>query len=415
LIVLKLAGRDRRATGSTRSEHPSRESSVGVGRAPTRPQSRQPPPPPPLAQWQTSWDYLQNSYQNPVMAGEMSDEDYARQLQEQEFRQAGIEYTAIAPAGSGPGAGAGGAGGAGGAYMHNMPRLSATAAGARMRSSSMDDGSGGGGAGFGRLSMGSGVARGDGRIVQRNAMENVEEARDLSPKLLLIAIIFGLGELIASIVVLSQSWDAACDKPLQYWLLAFSARHIILVPIFIRRYVLQRRGDVETRVKRWVDLLVFVTFIFGQIFVYNSSSCSSTAPLLYRYCLALLIIQYVKLALPIILIFMLCLCLPVVLLLMRVFAPSAGAPADVIRALPTRTITAEELQARRANAAPAAATPSSDGNDATERQALRQGDDEEPSCAVSLCCAAAAAPPRLSSYSRLRCCVPQCARFAWRI
>jgi len=74
----------------------------------------------------------------------------------------------------------------------------------------------------------------------------------------------------------------------------------------------------------------------GQIWLYNSETCSSTAHSLWAYSIALVSMVYISLLLPLILILMICICLPCLLIVLRVVGDGRGASSDAIDRLPTR-------------------------------------------------------------------------------
>lgn len=86
-----------------------------------------------------------------------------------------------------------------------------------------------------------------------------------------------------------------------------------------------------------LQLLTFVWWVVGQVWVYGSNTCHASNKLLYTYAFVLIILIYVSWLLPLILLLALCICLPCVLLLLQYLQEPQGAPEDVIQNLPTRS------------------------------------------------------------------------------
>jgi len=138
------------------------------------------------------------------------------------------------------------------------------------------------------------------RLVQRNVGAELNSVRETSFRFLIFYAVWTTCELIASTVILIQNWNIGCDKPLNWWLLCFSARLFVLFPLQIRLYYLRRTGRnfmFETKLRAWLDLVIIIWFIVGQTFVFGTSNCSKEVPAsisiftsldninLYIYCL----------------------------------------------------------------------------------------------------------------------------------
>lgn len=179
------------------------------------------------------------------------------------------------------------------------------------------------------------------RPVQQNLAQEVTDAQLQSPRVLAVFCILWLAEFVASIIILDYNWDKSCDKQLKLWLLVFSSRILISAPIriyyFIKHRARQPINQSIVQLERTVKVCTFIWFIFGQAWVYSSSTCSSTAPSLYIYCLVLIVIVYVSLALPLLVLLGLCICLPCVLVLLRFMGDGrAGASDSDIDNLPKK-------------------------------------------------------------------------------
>jgi len=187
------------------------------------------------------------------------------------------------------------------------------------------------------------------RPVQQNVAQEMSDAQMQSPRVLAIFCVLWLAELIASIIILKMNWNKACDKPLRLWLTIFSSRILFTGPTRIY-YYLQLRANRPinasiVQIEKMVKVCTFVWFVFGQAWVYSSSSCSSTANSLYVYCLVLIVVIYVSMALPLLVLLGLCICLPCVLILLRFMGDGqAGASENDIQNLPVKRYDPSEMQ-----------------------------------------------------------------------
>jgi len=187
------------------------------------------------------------------------------------------------------------------------------------------------------------------RPVQQNVAQEMSDAQMQSPRVLAIFCVLWLAELIASIIILKMNWDKACDKPLRLWLVVFSSRILFTGPTRIYYYLqLRANRHINTsivQIEKLVKVCTFVWFVFGQAWVYSSSSCSTTANSLYIYCLVLIVVIYVSMALPLLVLLGLCICLPCVLILLRFMGDGqAGATENDIRNLPVKRYNSHEMQ-----------------------------------------------------------------------
>jgi hypothetical protein len=182
------------------------------------------------------------------------------------------------------------------------------------------------------------------RAVQQNAADQARNIQEHSPTLLGLFIFFGIAELVTATVMLAKGADSYCDRPLATWIGVYCARWFLLIPLAIARF--RRRHMVFTaenrdpllRYQSWIRFAAFGWMLVGQYW-YFTSSCAASAPYLSKFTLALIIIFYIGLFLPLILLLLMCLCLPCTLLLLQFLqSPGVGgAPADLIATLPKRT------------------------------------------------------------------------------
>jgi len=138
-------------------------------------------------------------------------------------------------------------------------------------------------------------------------------------------------EIIVSTVVTGVSWKEVCDVPLNIWLILYTGRFIVTIPLELRKLALQRRGLQENnRTREILNFVFLVWFVIGNSFLYNANSCTKGA--LYWWCVCLTALTWFIILIPIILL----LCLPCVVLIARYCRDPPGADARTIASLPTR-------------------------------------------------------------------------------
>eukprot|EP00743_Colponemidia_sp_Colp-15_P006625 GILK01007142.1.p1 GENE.GILK01007142.1~~GILK01007142.1.p1 ORF type:complete len:299 (-),score=40.19 GILK01007142.1:163-1059(-) len=138
--------------------------------------------------------------------------------------------------------------------------------------------------------------------------------------------IFLTSILASEATVLALEWHNACDRPLKFWLLVSAVLQIVSFPfeVEVRRRAIygippnQDRGYGIKLIKSLTGLTKFVWFLVGNTWVFQSVTCATDSPHVYRLSMALVLIQYAVLCAPIILMICLLCCLPVIL---RYIAP----------------------------------------------------------------------------------------------
>ena len=198
--------------------------------------------------------------------------------------------------------------------------------------------------GINRMRSRSNVHEQGNAAIQENVAADLNELTSTNRVIGVVFVAVGLLELISAAIVLAVSWDESCDRPLREWVILYSSRWLVLLPLSISKLITGSRSMAEERIKNWLDLYAVIVWSILQLFLFNSSNCSTDAPTLYSFAVALVAIQYVRILLPLILILLLICCLPVALILLRVLAPKRGADKSVIDKLPMRQAEASDLQ-----------------------------------------------------------------------
>jgi len=302
----------------------------------------------------------------------VSDEEFARQLQQEEFRS-------MLPNSFNFGVPRASANGNDAAQDINAPLLHDAAANANplLNSNEQADANG---------APGVAVAQNQGNAAQRarrNVIGHVRDADTDSPRILLLRITIALLEMVATATVLAIGWNedagSSCNY-LKWWALVYSARHLVTIPLRIHIYRMNRQpapapapqpqpqqpaedgqdaghganngaaaasratAEKSIQVLRWLSIMTFLLFLLGQTFLFTEKQCQNSAPTVWYYCLVIIILVYVSLALPFLIVLAICICLPCVLIIFRFFAEPEGADDRMIKNLPTRKITAADLR-----------------------------------------------------------------------
>eukprot|EP01084_Bolivina_argentea_P155189 270453_1 len=195
---------------------------------------------------------------------------------------------------------------------------------------------------------------------RRNVIGHVRDADTDSPRILLLRITIALLEIIATSTVLAIGWnegDQTSCNYLKWWALIYSSRHFCTIPLRIHIYRINHQeqpanndnannavaAEKSIQILRWLSIMTFLLFLLGQTFLFTEKTCQDAAPTVWYYCLVIIILVYVSLALPFLIVLAICICLPCVLIIFRFFAEPEGADDRIIKDLPTRKITSADL------------------------------------------------------------------------
>lgn len=164
-----------------------------------------------------------------------------------------------------------------------------------------------------------------------------------SYRLVMFYCLYGLIEMIATACVLATDWNTQCNRHLNLWILIFSSRFVLVIPLQIYRYRANRARRFEivddtTKLLNWINIITFLWFIVGQSWIYGVHDCKNSA--LYIYCLIVISVIYFGLLLPIIIVISICLCTPCILVIFQYIGgdTSQGARQSEINGLPTRNL-----------------------------------------------------------------------------
>ena len=145
--------------------------------------------------------------------------------------------------------------------------------------------------------------------VQANHFNNWQHIQTTNPWLLAIGLLLALAEIIASCIIVGQYYNSPCDYPLCTWIIGFSARLIVGLPVAIYRFrnpLAPGTTDAVHSLMQLVHLWGFVWWIVGQVWEFKSQTCGQLVPIVYGYVLVLIVFYYIVMFFPIALITLLC-------------------------------------------------------------------------------------------------------------
>merc|ERR1719436_1066260 len=89
-----------------------------------------------------------------------------------------------------------------------------------------------------------------------------------SYRLVMFYCMYGLIEMIATACVLATDWNTQCNRHLNLWILIFSSRFVLVIPLQIYRYRANQARNIEvvedtTKLLNWINIITFLWFIAG--------------------------------------------------------------------------------------------------------------------------------------------------------
>jgi len=172
--------------------------------------------------------------------------------------------------------------------------------------------------------------------VRSNMLRSLYNLMNNSRFLTISFAFYGALELFMTIVMVIVNADFECHVPMRMWVMVFSARFLITVPLQVLRFQYPERDELYLRLLNWFYMIVFVWWIYGQLWVFRATECSGS---LRTYCLVLIFLFYTGTFLPILVILGFCFCAPIVLFIFRRFNRSLNrsnvADLRLINRLPT--------------------------------------------------------------------------------
>ncbi|KXN75041.1 hypothetical protein CONCODRAFT_82576 [Conidiobolus coronatus NRRL 28638] len=190
-------------------------------------------------------------------------------------------------------------------------------------------------------------ATNSGSRVRRNwlihLLNNYRQASKNSRILLFLTTIYILLQVSGIVTILILNWQKACDQNLKILLILFGARLLVYFPITIYDYLFFSQHQINPNnylkiFKTLIHFSTFLLFIAGNYMVINSSTCSQTAPSLFYFTLAEIIIGYLTITLPALICCAVVFCLPCFLVGLRMIrlgeTVGSGASQDAINKLP---------------------------------------------------------------------------------
>jgi hypothetical protein len=180
--------------------------------------------------------------------------------------------------------------------------------------------------------------------LQQNVdVDPAERARKVYVSFVLLAI---WAAVEIPVVLLTLMWNLGneCDAPLKLWLGVMELRHVLFLGA---TYYQIKQGHtrparmVGVAVNQFCSMGTLVWILAGQIWLFDSETCTNSAPGVFTISLALLVVFYGLLGLPVLALVLTCLCIPALYIIRRASGytpPTAGSSQTRIDEIPTRII-----------------------------------------------------------------------------
>jgi hypothetical protein len=190
--------------------------------------------------------------------------------------------------------------------------------------------------------------------VQAHAQEDAQRALQRSWTVFGLFQTFSWAMIVMECVALAKGHDRECDQQLWKWLCVYMVYSLVLMPTSWYKFYLARRSLQDSfawkrceNAIRWIGLFGLCWFIVGQVWLYESDTCSTTNPWVYKTSLALIVLTYVLRSLPFIIICLACLCFPCTVMILRYLGEKPKVSHHVkikMNELPCRTYTSPVSQ-----------------------------------------------------------------------
>jgi len=168
--------------------------------------------------------------------------------------------------------------------------------------------------------------------VRQTFIRAIYEIQRNSPTLVFLYALYAIVEICSTIIMTTVYWDQNCGTDIQKWLLLFSSRLFVVIPLHIWKIRDPSMQFKITQLLNHINIGAIILFVLGQKWVFEST-CRGP---LYSYCIAILIMMYTSLMFPCFVLIMLCLCAPVLMYAFQRFAIGSEAATEVeLNDLPT--------------------------------------------------------------------------------
>ena len=147
----------------------------------------------------------------------------------------------------------------------------------------------------------------------------------MSKALFWVAATIVVGEMFVAFIIGGATWNSECDTHLNIWLMGYGIKSAVALPMLIyehRHASDQPELDFYARrgyqtVKLFVELVAMMWFVLGNSYVWGSHTCLETAPVLYKTSFAVLVLNYIRFGMPLLLCVAVVLCFPCVYMILR--------------------------------------------------------------------------------------------------
>jgi len=162
--------------------------------------------------------------------------------------------------------------------------------------------------------------------------------RTENPTVELVKNIWRMIELVATVAVVTATWDKGVDNKqcsrLRGWIIVFSSRLLFLLPLSMTSFRKRQRNEPTTtidKVIKWIKVLTFLWFIIGQAWVYSDGCKEARALWIY-----VIVTVALTLSLPFFICISFCVCLPCMIVVWRAMKKPRTASSSAVRNLRTR-------------------------------------------------------------------------------
>ncbi|MES1922127.1 hypothetical protein MHBO_003642 [Bonamia ostreae] len=139
------------------------------------------------------------------------------------------------------------------------------------------------------------------QIDRETAARQAEMTTQYDPLFQKLYLICSSALVIFSIAIVIIRWTATCNMPLRYWLLVNAVTSLIYMNLNAFAFTNFAHRFVTIRVINAFRVFFILLWVFGQFYVFSASPKTCDA-VLWGSCLALIILEYIRISFPVLLI-----------------------------------------------------------------------------------------------------------------
>jgi len=161
--------------------------------------------------------------------------------------------------------------------------------------------------------------------VRQTLIRVIAEVQRNSPALVMIYCIYAIVEIAATTLFASAFWNQECGRDLQIWLICFTSRLFVLVPLHIWKIRDPTSAERVRQTLQYLNIIVILTFVVGQKWVFEAT-CRGP---FYTYCFIIIMMMYATLMLPVVVLIMVILCAPALIYIFQRFRIGSQAATEL--------------------------------------------------------------------------------------